>query len=285
MTTPSRLLLFALGAIGVFLLAFGLGRLVNPSTDTEDDHGQHDADTGSSSYALELLEEPEVDSPELAFRVVDADGEAVTGFEERHERELHLIAVNTGSLMGYHHLHPTMAADGTWSVDFPDEVGGTWQLYADTQPAGAEEQVLTAELEAPGPAPESAELPEPSRTAEVDGFTVELAEVDGMLMFTVERDGRPVELQSYLGAAGHLVAIEADDLDYLHTHPMEGLDQPVGFHLEFPEPGDYVLHLDFQVDGAVHTASFVHRVFEEASQAPETGGHDMEEDMEGHGQH
>lgn len=271
MTTPSRLMVFALGAVGVFLLAFGLGRLANPSTETEDDHTQHDADAGSSSYSLDLLPGDE----ELAFRVLDAGGEPVTEFEERHERELHLIAVGTGNLLDYAHLHPEMAADGTWSVDFPQQSGGTWRLYADTQPAGAEEQVLTADLDLPGASPEATALPEPSPTTEVDGFTVELAEVDGMLMFTVERDGRPAELQPYLGAAGHLVAIEADDLDYLHTHPMEGLDQPVGFHLEFPEPGDYVLHLDFQVDGEVHTASFVHRVFAEASVAPEEEGHDQ----------
>lgn len=284
MTTPARLLVFALGAVGVFLLAFGLGRLVNPSTET-DDHEQHDTEAGSSSYSLEVLAEPAAESAELAFRVLDADGEPVTAFEERHERELHLIAVNKESLLSYQHLHPAMAADGTWSVDFAGTPGGTWRLYADTQPAGVEEQVLTADLKVPGAGPEETELPAPSPVAEVDGFTVELAEVDGMLMFTVERDGRPAVLQPYLGAAGHLVAIEADDLDYLHTHPMEGLEQPVGFHLEFPEPGDYVLHLDFQVDGEVHTASFVHRVYAQASQAPETEGHDADEGGEGHDEH
>ena len=43
------------------------------------------------------------------------------------------------------------------------------------------------------------------------------------MSLTLERDGRPVtDLEPYLGAYGHLVAMRAGDLGYLHVHPEEG---------------------------------------------------------------
>jgi hypothetical protein len=35
-----------------------------------------------------------------------------------HERDLHLIVVNR-ELTTFRHVHPTLDADGTWSVDLP----------------------------------------------------------------------------------------------------------------------------------------------------------------------
>ena len=82
-----------------------------------------------------------------------------------------------------------------------------------------------------------------------------------MLRFTVTRDGEPVTtLQPYLGAAGHLVALRAGDLAYLHVHPV---DEPaaesgpnIAFMAETPTPGRYLLYLNFQVGNQVHTATF-----------------------------
>ena len=70
-------------------------------------------------------------------------------------------------------------------------------------------------------------------------------------------------LQPFLGAAGHLVALRTGDLAYLHVHPMDDSagrspsDPQVVFTAEAPTPGRYLLYLDFQVDGQVHTAEFV----------------------------
>jgi Cu+-exporting ATPase len=59
----------------------------------------------------------------------------------------------------------------------------------------------------------------------VDGYTVTLsgspkANEASMLMLSVSRGGKPVtDLQPYLGAYGHLVALRTSDLAYLHLHP------------------------------------------------------------------
>ena len=80
----------------------------------------------------------------------------------------------------------------------------------------------------------------------------------------VTSDGQPVTtMQPYLGAYGHLVALRAGDLAYLHVHP-EGAEPVTGqtsgpdvqFATTAPTSGRYHLYFDFQVDGTVHTAQF-----------------------------
>jgi hypothetical protein len=78
----------------------------------------------------------------------------------------------------------------------------------------------------------------------------------------ISRGGVPVkDLEPYLGARGHLVALRQGDLAYLHVHPDEmpeggGAGPRIGFTAEVPTQGAYRLYLDFQHGGAVHTAEF-----------------------------
>lgn len=83
-------------------------------------------------------------------------------------------------------------------------------------------------------------------------------------------------LQPFLGAAGHLVALRTGDLAYLHVHPMDDSagrspsDPQVVFTAEAPTPGRYLLYLDFQVDGQVHTATFALDAAQAAPSSPTT---------------
>ena len=66
-----------------------------------------------------------------------------------------------------------------------------------------------------------------------------VAGTESELTLTVSRDGQPVmDLEPYLGALGHLVAIREGDLAYLHVHPLdetEGAGGPeVRFAVEVP---------------------------------------------------
>jgi hypothetical protein len=80
----------------------------------------------------------------------------------------------------------------------------------------------------------------------------------------VSKDGKPVtDLQPYLGAYGHLVALRGGDLAYLHVHPDgtpgDGATDPgpeVVFYAAVPSAGTYHLYLDFQHNGVVRTAAF-----------------------------
>ena len=270
MSAGARLAIALAALVAIVAGGFVLGRVVDPgpAEDSSHDHGGAPSESAGDDFSVELVSEESFPAGEttLQFAVVDEDGARVTAYDERHEKDLHLIVVDKQDPRIYQHVHPEFA-DGVWSIDV-DLGPGSYRLYADTQPAGAEPQVLTADLEADGSRPGYEPLPSPNRVATVDGFTVALAEARDTLSFSVERDGKAVELEPYLGAGGHLVAIRAEDLDYLHAHPGEGTDQPIGFHVEFDEPGRYVLHFDFQVDGTVRTATFVHDRHAEASTVP-----------------
>ena len=69
------------------------------------------------------------------------------------------------------------------------------------------------------------------------------------------------DLQPYLGALGHLVAIRNGDLAYLHVHPLDEADGPGGpqvrFALEVPTGGTYGLYFDFAHGDEVRTAKTI----------------------------
>jgi hypothetical protein len=73
----------------------------------------------------------------------------------------------------------------------------------------------------------------------------------------VTRDGRPVVVEPYLGARGHLVALRDGDLAFLHVHPDPGR---LRFMAAFPTAGRYRLFLQFRAEGRVHTAEFTQEV-------------------------
>ena len=84
-------------------------------------------------------------------------------------------------------------------------------------------------------------LPAPSERATTGGgYAIRIeagrlrAGIESTLSFAVSRGGRPVTVQPYLGARGHLVALRARDLAYLHVHPVHGAGAlPVTFATEF----------------------------------------------------
>jgi hypothetical protein len=83
------------------------------------------------------------------------------------------------------------------------------------------------------------------------------AGAESRLVFDVTRDGRPVAVEQYLGAKGHLVALRHGDLAFLHVHPDES---SLRFMAQFPTAGRYRLFLQFKSEGRVHTAAFTQEV-------------------------
>ena len=208
---------------------------------------------------------------ELRFTIKGPDGKPVTQYTKTHEKDLHLIVVRR-DLSGFKHVHPTMAADGTWSIPFTFTAGGTWRMYADFQPAGHDSPItLGTDVNVTGmyvPVP----VADPASVYSFDGYDVTLqgtpvAGKESELTFKVSKDGKPVtDLQPYLGAFGHLVSLRGGDLAYLHNHPAEHAEPgskggpEITFGTTFPTAGTYSLFLDFQHAGAVHTAEFTVRV-------------------------
>lgn len=297
MHTAARLGLFAAGAAAVFTAAFVAAPLVIPAdasaawTSNGDDHmttaepGHGDEHTGAAAsaddvrglavshagYTLTGLRAPASpgEQGELAFGITDAAGAPLTDYETSHERDLHLIVVRTDGAH-FRHVHPVIDDRGEWSLPFAFDAAGTYRVFADFVPAGHGETVtLTTTVEVAGgfaPEPRTSD----ATAATVDGITVEVegelvAGAERELVFTVTRDGEPVTtLEPYLGAYGHLVALRQGDLAYLHVHPMgepgDGVTEAgpeISFMATAPTAGRYLLYLDVQLDGAVHSVPLV----------------------------
>ncbi|HVM10021.1 MAG TPA: hypothetical protein VM345_16260 [Acidimicrobiales bacterium] len=190
------------------------------------------------------------------FAIVGEAG-AVTRFDVEHTKRMHLIVVRR-DFQGFIHDHPQMRADGTWSTTLTITEPGAYRVFADFVVDG-DKHTLGADLFVPGDFT-PVELPAPAHSADAgDGYQVELdgevvAGGESELHFTVKHDGKVVtDIPDYLGAKGHLVALRAGDLAYLHTHADE---DRLDFEADFPTAGDYRLFLQFEHDGAVRTASF-----------------------------
>jgi hypothetical protein len=202
-----------------------------------------------SDHGLTL--EQAYDGRDLRFRIADRAGRTVRDFDVEHTKRMHLIVVRR-DMTGFQHLHPRQGADGSWSVPLAVREPGAYRVFADFS-VGGEPRTLAADLTVDGDV-RTRPLPAPAATVRTDGLDVSMS--DG-LRFTVTRDGRPVKLDQYLGAKGHLVALREGDLAFLHVHPDE---RSLRFEATFPSAGRYRLFLQFQVDGRVHTAAFTHEV-------------------------
>lgn len=295
MNTTTTLAAYATGLAVVFGAAVGVGNAVGPvgaagSPDARSGMSGMQMTDGASGpaadeaaglsvsrdgYTLLLEQAPTAAGPvqPLSFRVLGPDGEAVTRYDAGPS---HLVVVRR-DLGGAQHLHPAPDAAGRWSlpVTLPD--AGTYTVVVDVRPADADDRVvLAADLTLPGTV-RTTDLPAEQRTATVGGVIATLtgdlqAGASRPLTLTLLRDGRPVpDLQPFLGARGHLVALRRTDLAYLHTSAQDG--EPAGtpggvtFSVRAPSAGDYRVFVDVQVDGVVRTASFGVR----AAAAPPTG--------------
>ncbi|MGW6564361.1 hypothetical protein [Streptomyces sp. NPDC054975] len=301
MNTGVRITVFAAALAATFGTAYGVGTGVGPVGEPakagNGEHATAHAESGSDAAAnapaaggLQVSEggytlaletpTPAQGRSVLKFSVKDADGRKVTAYTTEHGKELHFI-VASRDLTVYRHLHPVRAADGTWSTPVDLPAAGGYKAFADFKPAGknAKGVTLGADLAVPGAyAPKP--LPAAAPTAPVeDGYEVRLGGTlrpgrAGELTLTVSKDGKPVtDLEPYLGAYGHLVALRDGDLAYLHVHPNEGGPGPdVSFTATAPSVGTYRLFLDFQHGGKVRTAAFT--VHAGPNQAADEASHD-----------
>ena len=204
------------------------------------------------------------------FRIQAADGSPVTTFELDQTKLMHFYLVRS-DLTGFQHVHPTMAADGTWAALLGSVQPGSYRAYASFVVKGtagaAVPLVLSRSLTVPGGSAKPTPLPAPAAGTQVDGYTVKLdtaqvmAGMDQPLTVSVSKGGHPVtDLQPYLDTYAHLTAVHEGDLAFTHLHP-QGLvngdhgGPTLSFAADLPMAGNWRLFLQFQTAGTVHTAA------------------------------
>jgi hypothetical protein len=294
LSSGARVGLFGLGLAAAFAAAFLLGSAFDPA---ETGAGGSHQDSGTHGAAHERGEkETEMAAPEerqptetapgglavatggytlrvastqlaageasgLRFQIEGPDGEAVRDFDRLHEREMHLIVVRRDGAH-FQHLHPELDAAGTWTAALTLPAAGVYRAFADFA-ADGHGLTLAADLFVSGSFA-AQPFPAPAAVDETGGYELRLEAASPLagqpsaLRFAVSRDGREVtDLQDYLGAKGHLVALREGDLAFLHVHPgAQETPSVIPFTAHFPTPGRYRLYLQFRHEGEVRTAGF-----------------------------
>ena len=271
------------GFVVALVVLFGVGALAGglldpspPKAGNAEPAAGHGAaamteDTGHSSMPMEVrglgVEQDGlrlvVDTPtfergeqgQLRFRILEQNGDVLRDFDVEHTKRMHLIVVRR-DLAFFQHLHPTQRPDGYWVTPLTLEDSGSFRVFADFSHDG-KPVTLATDVSVEGHYVQAL-IPDPAPSVDAEGFQVELADPkvtareDAQLRFKISQGGKPVAVQPYLGANGHLVALRDGDLAFLHVHPTEG----TSFEATFPTAGMYRLFLQFKVDGVVHTAPF-----------------------------
>ncbi|HEX6389547.1 MAG TPA: hypothetical protein VFZ89_08870 [Solirubrobacteraceae bacterium] len=281
----SKLLGFVIALAALFGVGLVAGDLIGPEPKEEteahagssggghgaaqESGGEHGATAAAAVRGLAsaangmrlVVETPELRrgrSERLTFRIVDDHGETIRDFEVEHEKRLHLIIARR-DLTAFQHLHPRQRPDGSWTTPVRIDDAGSYRVFADFVREGTAE-TLAGDLRVDGPADLRA-IPEPRPTASDAGYDVRLDAATARpgkaaeLEFTVTKDGKPVAVQPYLGARGHLVALRDGDLAYLHVHPEEH-GHGIAFGATFPTSGRYRLFLQFKHNDRVRTVAF-----------------------------
>ena len=149
----------ALVVAAVFGGAYGIGKVVGPvaaepapeaAHEGMDEAGHGDAheaagppkglQVSEGGVTLDVLTDGlTAGAPaDFAFRILDEDGHAVTKFQPTHDKLMHLVVARR-DLSGFQHVHPEMAADGTWRVPITFGSAGDVRVFADFQRAREDE--------------------------------------------------------------------------------------------------------------------------------------------------
>ena len=265
MNAAQRLAAFGVVVAAVFGIGIGAGAVLGPAAAAQEEMtpaplGEGVVSTRDGYRFVPANTELPAGGGDFHFVIEGPDGNAVRTFTKIHEKDLHFILVNRDLTM-FHHVHPTRAADGTWSIALPALAAGSYRAVADFEVARGPRLALGVDLAVAGTYTTTA-LAAPATTSTVDGYAVTIAtEVrrggEVKIALTVRKDGRLVtDLQPYLGAFGHLVAMRSGDLAYAHVHPNDYVDGVVDFDAELTAEGRYGLFFDFKHGNTVHTATF-----------------------------
>lgn len=263
----SRLGAFTLLLAGTFGTAYAVGeKLPGHSHSSTDDHATDDhADDSHDQTEMDMggpvpagfenggyqLVTDGVNSGVATFHLKDADGTPVTDFTETHGAVLHTIIIRP-DLSDFNHVHPTIGADGSWSVEMP--APGPWHVVFDSTPTGASGPIVVSANLDDEVAIDTVSLPTPDDTVEVDDMVV--TRVGFNFMLETSNGGDVTGLEPDLGQSSHLVAIRQGDLAYTHLHPSADMADMFMFGGGITEPGTYRMFLQFGRNGEVLTVPF-----------------------------
>jgi hypothetical protein len=275
----------------------------------------------AASYSQDVYRPLKVE-PVLSGNVLDLNvqpfrpdserrGRSNNDFLPDHGHLMHLYAIREPEMDAVFHLHPALIGPGKFQMSLPAMPAGKYTLYGDVVHASGFPETLVSKLTipadlpggAPGPDDASA-LPRPlSQGVLGDSYTLPDAYVmvwDRPATLTantaysfrfrlLDSGGMPaVDVQPYMGMAGHAAFVKTDGTVFAHTHPegsaamaalmlangdgggaahagMMGMDmgqqsEPISnvveFPYGFPSPGRYRIFVQMKHWNTIETGAF-----------------------------
>ena len=159
-----------------------------------------------------------------------------------HGHVMHLYAIRWPEMDAAYHLHPNSLGDGDLRSTLPAMPAGTYHLYGDIVHRNGFPETLTATMVVPPNAShapldeeDASATPSPLSQGDLgaryklpDGYTMVWDRPKGLTANTAELfrftlldpAGQPaIDMQPYLGMAGHAAFVKTDGSVFAHTHP------------------------------------------------------------------
>lgn len=227
-----------------------------------------------------------------------------------HGHLMHLFLVRIPEMDRFYHLHPDETAAGTFAETLPAAPRGHYAVFADVVRESGFPDTMTAQLELPETSAKDAgkrltgddsevtapalSNPQVNSTAQLgkgehvdwlmDGQTLHAQKLTLLRFRVLTESGQPaVDLEPYMGMAGHLVILRRDLSVFAHVHPAgsspmaalmllekrtpgsadsmqsmhhESVPAEITFPYGFPQAGDYRLFVQIKRNGHVETGVF-----------------------------
>lgn len=165
---------------------------------------------------------------EMTFKVQEG-GTTLTDFDVVHEKTSHLILVSA-DYTDFQHVHPSLDAQGKFTIgDVRLRRPGRYYVFMDVTPQGSKQIVKRFELQVEGKG-QLLVLREDTVDKGIGGVRcrlitepAQLKTGDALLRFQLTRQGKPVtDIEPFMGALGHVIAMGKDGAPFLHIHPLDG---------------------------------------------------------------
>jgi hypothetical protein len=182
----------------------------------------------------------------LRLEISDPDFARSAPLVPEHGKLMHLFLVREPNLDAFAHLHPLKRDRRTFETVLPGLPGGSYRLYGDVTYETGLSDTLTAAVEIPEiptgtdspPSPGAVDPDDSWRVATSSDTNARACQLDPnyrmdwlvppqltatrqlLLQFKIgDSEGRPAELESYLGMRGHLALRRDDGSVFTHLHP------------------------------------------------------------------
>jgi len=193
---------------------------------------------GGAGYtaALQPVQAEPKTPTSIAFTITNnKTHKIVTDYQLTHEEKLHLILVSQ-DMQWFEHQHPALGPDGTFRITWTFPRAGRYYLYADFTPVDGDNQIKQMTLDV-GDKPAiyvPAELwPEKPHVKTVGDTKIGVS--IAVPTFTVgtqniltyrftDLNGKPcTDMQPFIGAMGHMIALREDGTHMVHVHVLHGV--------------------------------------------------------------